>query len=132
MPGASARSATQQLGEDAPSAKSGAAMRKMRCERCGIEAAARRQHALDVAQDRLRLLDEGESRTVSAPCCRAPLISSGIAELGAQAGERMADRRLGAAQPLGRTGDAALGHQHVEHDQQVEVEAAEIDLVHDG
>jgi hypothetical protein len=43
----------------------------------------------------------------------------------------MADRRLRSAQPLGRARDAALRHQDLEHDEEIEVEAMKIDLVHD-
>jgi hypothetical protein len=49
-----------------------------------------------------------------------------VAENLAQLGELHAHRRLREVQALGGAGHVALGQQHVERDQQVEVEAAEI------
>ena len=43
----------------------------------------------------------------------------------------MADGRLRPTQPLGRPGDAALAHQHLEDGKEVEVEAPKIDFIHD-
>jgi hypothetical protein len=43
----------------------------------------------------------------------------------------MADSRLGTPKPLRGARDASFGHQDIEHNQQVEVEAAQIDFIHD-
>ena len=54
-----------------------------------------------------------------------------IVELLAQPGQRMADSRLGSPKPLRGACDASFGHEDVEHNQQVEVETAQIDFIHD-
>ena len=46
-----------------------------------------------------------------------------VVEPFAQPGQRVADRRLGAVQPLRRAGDAALGHEHVKDNQKIEIKA---------
>src|SRR5260370_22236906 len=43
----------------------------------------------------------------------------------------MADGRLGPPQPLGRPCDAAVAHQHLEDGEKVEVEALQIDFIHE-
>ena len=83
----------------------------------------RRQYTLDPRQHRPRLLDQVE-RQCRGLHPRAAFGQQGIAELLAQPGQRMADRRLGPPEPLGGAGDAPLGHQNIEHNQQVEVEMA--------
>ena len=52
-----------------------------------------------------------------------------VAEQRAQAGEVVAHRRLAEPDAGRGAGDAALGQQRVEGDEQVEVEAAQIDVV---
>ena len=52
----------------------------------------------------------------------------GIIQRRTQPPQRMADGGLGEVQPLGGTGDVALLHQHVEHIEQVEVEAGKGDF----
>ncbi len=49
----------------------------------------------------------------------------GVIQRLAQASQGVADGGLGEVQPFGGTGDVALLHQHVEHGEQVEVEAGE-------
>jgi hypothetical protein len=94
-----------------------------------IEAPARRHHALQAPQDRARLLEEGQGEGCRLHAARA-FDEQRVAKLPAQAAQGMAHGRLCAAQPLGSAGDAAFGNQHVEHDQQVEVEAVKIDFAH--
>ncbi len=81
-----------------------------------------RKDSLDAPQDRLRLLDElqGEGRRLHAPSASD---QQRIAKLIAQARQRMADRRLCPSQALGCPRDIAFEHQHLEHDQQVEIES---------
>src|ERR1700692_3121378 len=47
-----------------------------------------------------------------------------VVEQAAQAVERLAHRRLAKPIALGRSGDVTLGHQRIEHDQQVEIDRA--------
>ena len=54
-----------------------------------------------------------------------------IAKLIAQSRQRMADGRLRPARALGRPRYAALDQEHLEHNQEVEVEATKIDFFHD-
>ena len=90
----------------------------------------RRQHPLDTAQQGTHLFDEfqREGGGLHAP---SALDQQRIAQLIAQARQRMADGRLRPSQPPGRPGDAALAHQHLEDGEEIEVEALEIDFVHD-
>ena len=79
-PGASARSRAQQLGEERQhEVRRGEA--ETRCEPAGSKRPQRREHALDAAQDRLRLLEKGERerRRLHAPIA---LEQQRIAELG--------------------------------------------------
>ena len=55
-----------------------------------------------------------------------------IVEQGAQPCQGRADRRLAEKQLFRGTGDAALEHQGLEHDEQVEVDATQIGTVHSG
>ena len=88
-----------------------------------------RERALNAAQDRSRLLHELERKggRLHAP---EAFDQKRVAKLLAQSRQRMADRRLRAAEPLGRTRDAAFGHEDLEHDQEVEVKATQIDFIH--
>ena len=54
-----------------------------------------------------------------------------IVEHLAQPDERMADRRLADVEALRGPPDVPLGHQRLEHHQQVQVDTAKIDLIHD-
>lgn len=98
---------------------------------CRIEDVLRRQHALDSTQHRPRLLDQikRERRRLHP---HPALHQQGVAELVAKPGQRVTDCRLGAPQPLRRARHTALGHQNIEHDQQVEIKTTQIDLVHVG
>ena len=60
----------------------------------------------------------------------ADLDQQRIIELLAQARQRVTDSRLGAADPLRRSRHAALRHQRLENDEQVEIDLAQIDFVH--
>jgi hypothetical protein len=53
-----------------------------------------------------------------------------VADLLAQAPQRIADRRLGGRQVVRGAGEVALGHHLVEHAQQVEVQGTEVELIH--
>ncbi len=53
-----------------------------------------------------------------------------VAELLAQTGKRVTDRRLGAPELLGGTADVAFAQQDVEHRQQVRVHRQAINLMH--
>ena len=90
---------------------------------CRLEPVPGRQHAFDAAQKGSHLLDELQ-RDGGGLHALAALDQQWIAQLVAQSRQRMADRRLRPPEPLGRPGDAALAHQHLEDGEEVEVETA--------
>jgi hypothetical protein len=76
----------------------------------------RRQDALEAAQHRTRLLDQFE-RERGRLHANPALEQQGIAELVAEPGKGVADRRFCPAKSLRRAGHAPLGHQNIEHNQ---------------
>ena len=60
------------------------------------------------------------------------MIRQRITDLFAQPRQRMADRRWGFAKALCRQRDAALGHQHLEGHQQIQVDAVQLNVTHDA
>jgi hypothetical protein len=99
--------------------------------RSRIERLGRCHDALDAAQDRPQVLDQ-VLRERARSHSTSHLDEQRITELLAQPRQRVTHRRLRAAEACGRSRDAALGHQHLERDEEVEVEAGQIDLAHDA
>jgi len=54
-----------------------------------------------------------------------------IAEYLTQPGQRVADGRLADIEAFRRAADVPLRHQRFEHHEQIQVDAAKIDLIHD-
>jgi hypothetical protein len=96
----------------------------------GLKGSGRCQHPPNAGEDWPDLV--GQLLGIGA-CLQTPadLDQQRIVELFAQPAERMTDGGLRAREPRRGARDAALGHQGVEHDQQVEVDAPQIDFVHD-
>lgn len=119
----------QQVGEEGER-KIGRRQPEDAARACRLESVTRGQHPFDAPQQGAHLFDElqRESSGFHAP---AAFDQQRIAQLIAQARQRMADGRLGPPQPLGRPCDAAVAHQHLEDGEQVEVEALQIDLIHE-
>ena len=93
----------------------------------GVEPGPRGEQPLDISHQqpeaRLELRREGRQLVV-VPDPNEQL----VAELAAQPLERRGQRRLAPLQDLGSAGDALLGEQCVEGDEQVEVEIEEVDV----
>jgi hypothetical protein len=97
------------------------------CFRCGEVTRGERRFKL--AQ---RVRDRRPQR--QRPRCRLHAVAAArhqlVADRFPQPGQRVADRRLGHRQVAGGPGEVALGHDLVEHPQQIEVERPEVRVFH--
>ncbi len=97
----------------------------------GARAAQRIERHL-VAERRLQRLQRIGNRFRQFLCkgCRQHALAASykqrVAEQGAQAGQRVADRGLAEIQGLSGTGNGALPQQVIEHDQQVQIDVLEL------
>ena len=104
-------------------------MVNFRVARRWIEIRRRRDDALDAAQQRTDVLDQGQGERARLHPA-ANLDQQRIADLFAQARQGMTDRRLGPPETFRRQSDAAQIHQRFESDQEIQVDTGEINFVH--
>jgi hypothetical protein len=93
--------------------------------RRGIESDRRREDAIEMGHGEAHGLDQGSAALGQhQPAPRGN--EKGIAEVRAQASQRVAHRGLGEADGLGGPGDVLLGEQGVQGDEEVRVDRGEV------
>ena len=128
MPGAASQRWASSAGPSSTSTLSGSPIRNRRSAVRASNALSRDTRAVIWA----RAIRTGSTRASARGVGRMPSEPSGqelVAEQRAQAGEVVAHGRLAKADAGGGARDAALGEQRVESDEQVQVDAAQIDVV---
>ena len=103
--------------------------RELSLTRGWIEIRRRGDDALDAAQQRADVLDQGQGERARLHPA-ANLDQQRVTNLLAQSRQGVADRRLGPPEPFRRQGDAAQIHQGFESDQEIQVDTGEINFVH--